>query len=128
MPKNPPGLGTIGRLQVRPNSSNVHIRRGFFLTVDFRHAQDRILDSMESALQSAVQDLIQNIGLRLNRILNCPPVVFDVSCVAAVRTGVEKERLAGTRNCLWSRTRRCVRIEGRTDFHDLCSVRRRSQP
>src|ERR1700693_5106510 len=28
------------------------------------------------------------------RSLNCPPVVFDVSCVAAVRTGVEKERLA----------------------------------
>jgi len=91
----PAGLGTIGRLQVRPNSSNV-IPGEVFLTVDFRHPQDRILDSMESALQNAVQDLIRSssTGLRLNRILNCPPVVFDVSCVAAVRTGVEKERLA----------------------------------
>src|SRR5258708_31594027 len=92
----PAGLGTIGRLQVRPNSSNV-IPGEVFLTVDFRHPQDRILDSMESALQNAVQYLIRSssTGLRLNRILNCPPVVFDVSCVAAVRTGVEKERLAG---------------------------------
>jgi N-carbamoyl-L-amino-acid hydrolase len=91
----PAGLGTIGRLQVRPNSSNV-IPGEVFLTVDFRHPQDRILDSMESALQNAVQDLIRSssTGLRLNRILNCPPVVFDVSCIAAVRTGVEKERLA----------------------------------
>jgi len=51
---------------------------------------------MESALQNAVQDLIRSstTGVRLNRIWNCPPVVFDMSCIAAVRTGVEKERLA----------------------------------
>jgi N-carbamoyl-L-amino-acid hydrolase len=89
----PAGLGTVGRLQVRPNSSNV-IAGEVFLTVDFRHPQDRILDSMESALQNAVQDRSSSTGVRLNRILNCPPVVFDVSCVAAVRTGVEKEQLA----------------------------------
>src|SRR5260370_16388228 len=33
-------------------------------------------------------------GVRLNLMLNCHPVVFHVSCVAAVRTGVEKERFA----------------------------------
>jgi N-carbamoyl-L-amino-acid hydrolase len=66
------------------------------LTVDLRHPEDRILDSMESALQNAVQNLIRSstTGVTLNRILNCPPVVLDMSCVAAVRTGVEKERFA----------------------------------
>src|SRR5258708_19475841 len=75
----PAGLGTIGRLQVRPNSSNV-IPGEVFLTVDFRHPQDRILDSMESALQNAVQDLIppSSTRLRFNRFLNCPPLIFPV--------------------------------------------------
>jgi N-carbamoyl-L-amino-acid hydrolase len=91
----PAGVGTVGRLQVRPNSSNV-IPGEVFLTVDFRHPEDHVLDSMESALENAVEDLIRSstTGVTLNRIWNCPPVVFDTNCVAAVRSGVEQEGLA----------------------------------
>jgi beta-ureidopropionase / N-carbamoyl-L-amino-acid hydrolase len=91
----PAGVGTVGRLQVRPNSSNV-IPGEVFLTVDFRHPEDRVLDSMEAALEKVIDDLIRSsrTGVTLNRIWNCPPVVFDANCVAAVRSGVEKERLA----------------------------------
>jgi beta-ureidopropionase / N-carbamoyl-L-amino-acid hydrolase len=91
----PSGVGTVGRLQVRPNSSNV-IPGEVFLTVDFRHPEDGVLDSMESALEETVKDLAGSspTGIRLNLIWNCPPVVFDTNCVAAVRSGVEKEQLA----------------------------------
>jgi beta-ureidopropionase / N-carbamoyl-L-amino-acid hydrolase len=82
----PAGVGTVGRLQVRPNSSNV-IPGEVFLTIDFRHPEDLVLDSMEAALGAAIEGIkkTSKTGVDWKQTWNCPPVVFDKNCVTAVR-------------------------------------------
>src|SRR5262249_41593471 len=46
----PPAVGTVGLLEVKPNSRNV-IPGEVFLTVDFRHPQSATLDAMETQLK-----------------------------------------------------------------------------
>jgi N-carbamoyl-L-amino-acid hydrolase len=90
----PPAVGTVGLLEVKPNSRNV-IPGEVFLTIDFRHPQDAVLDTMESDLGKAVAAIRSDTGLdaEWKRIWESPPVAFDPDCIACVREGAEKSGL-----------------------------------
>ena len=49
----PSAVGTVGLVEVKPNSRNV-IPGEVFFTVDFRHPDDAVLDVMERELFAAV--------------------------------------------------------------------------
>jgi N-carbamoyl-L-amino-acid hydrolase len=87
----PSAVGTVGLVEVKPNSRNV-IPGHVFFTVDFRHPDDAVLDQMERKLLESVPTIAQEIGLEpeVNKVWDSPAVRFDPNCIAAVRTGIEK--------------------------------------
>jgi beta-ureidopropionase / N-carbamoyl-L-amino-acid hydrolase len=84
----PHAVGTVGTIEVSPNSRNV-VPGQVFLTVDLRHPHDDVLDAMEQELGATVREVCEPLGLSqtLNRIWRNPPVHFDAGCIAAVRKG-----------------------------------------
>jgi N-carbamoyl-L-amino-acid hydrolase len=87
----PSAVGTVGLVEVKPNSRNV-IPGHVFFTVDFRHPEDAVLDVMERKLMDAVQAVAAEIGLEAlpKKVWDSPAVRFDAECIAAVRAGTEK--------------------------------------
>jgi N-carbamoyl-L-amino-acid hydrolase len=84
---SPHGRGTVGFLQVRPNSRNV-IPGEVRLSVDLRHAHEHALEFMEADLREVAAQIAESLGLicTLQRVTAYAPVQFDAGCVAAVRT------------------------------------------
>jgi len=84
----PLAVGTVGLLEVKPNSPNV-VPGEVFFTVDFRHPDAATLASMEEDLTAAGFTLADESGLtvELRKILDMPPVSFDPDCIACVREG-----------------------------------------
>ncbi len=82
----PLAVGTVGMVEVSPNSRNVVPGR-VLLSVDLRHTEARVLDAMEQMLQQALREVCESLGLAstLNKIWSNPPVHFDAGCIAAVR-------------------------------------------
>lgn len=82
----PYGCGTVGMVDVFPNSRNV-IPGRVAMTLDLRHSDNDVLDSMHDAIEKAVSEIAADIGLdaELERIFHYQPVHFDESCVNAVR-------------------------------------------
>jgi N-carbamoyl-L-amino-acid hydrolase len=70
----PSAVGTVGLMEVKPNSRNV-IPGHVFLTVDFRHPDDAVLEHA------------------IRKVWDSPAVRFDADCIAAVRAGAEKAGL-----------------------------------
>jgi beta-ureidopropionase / N-carbamoyl-L-amino-acid hydrolase len=87
----PLAVGTVGLVEVKPNSRNV-IPGHVFFTVDFRHPDDAVLDIMESKLMSAIADVAKDVWLEFTakKVWDSPAVHFDAECIAAVRKGTEK--------------------------------------
>lgn len=84
----PDGCGTVGMMQVMPNSRNVIPGRVFF-TVDLRHPDAGVLQTMGEELGKVVTEVAEAIGLTVdfNEIWYSPPVVFAPHLVASVRGG-----------------------------------------
>ena len=82
----PAAVATVGMVEVKPNSRNV-VPGEVFLTVDLRHPEAQVLDSMEAMLTSGADQACASLGLGvvLNKIWDQPPVRFDAECVACVR-------------------------------------------
>jgi len=82
----PDGRGTVGFMQVRPNSRNVVAGEARF-SVDLRHSEDSALEKMESMLREACARVSKErrIDCRVERVAHSVPVHFDAACVAAVR-------------------------------------------
>ena len=82
----PLAVGTVGLMEVRPNSPNV-IPGDVFFTVDLRHPETEILDSMERLLTATADQVCSGLGLGVvvTKIWDQPPVRFDPGCVACVR-------------------------------------------
>lgn len=87
----PHAVGTVGLLEVTPNSRNV-IPGQVFFTVDFRHPEDAVLAQMEAKLYAAIDEVAAGIGLEVEhkKVWDSPPVKFDPDLIAAVRNGAEK--------------------------------------
>ncbi len=87
----PPAVGTVGLVEVRPNSRNV-VPGEVFFTVDFRHPDDTVLDAMEDEFRAALAEVLPPLGLEFDeqRIWNSPAVKFAPDLIACVRHGAEQ--------------------------------------
>lgn len=90
----PHGVSTVGVLQANPGSRNT-IPGQVFFSVDLRHPEQTTLDAMDAALKAAAQEVQADSGCQvaIERIWHSPPILFDESCVAAVRQGALKAGL-----------------------------------
>jgi beta-ureidopropionase / N-carbamoyl-L-amino-acid hydrolase len=90
----PNAVGTVGLIEVKPNSRNV-IPGEAFLTVDFRHPQEQTLELMEAALMQAAGKAAEETGTTVDckRIWRSEPVVFDPACVTCVKEGAAEAGL-----------------------------------
>ena len=86
----PHGRGTVGFMQVAPNSRNV-VPGEVKFSVDFRHPTDDGLRAMEQALRAACERVGTecNVQVRAEEVVYFPPCHFDPACVAAVRSGAQ---------------------------------------
>src|SRR5262249_20243186 len=86
----PLAVGTVGRIEAKPNSPNVIPGEAFF-TVDFRHPETSVLDSMEQMLTGVTDQVCGALGLGavVTKVWDQPPVRFDPDCVACVRAATE---------------------------------------
>ena len=84
----PHGRGTVGFMQVSPNSRNVVPGEARF-SVEFRHPDDAGLKRMEQALRAACAQAGGDcrVEVRAEEVVYFPPCRFDAGCVAAVREG-----------------------------------------
>jgi beta-ureidopropionase / N-carbamoyl-L-amino-acid hydrolase len=82
----PLAVGTVGSMEVKPNSPNV-VPGEVFFTVDLRHPEAPLLDTMEQIFLREVDNVCRPLGLdvKLTKIWDQPPVRFDDACVDAVR-------------------------------------------
>jgi beta-ureidopropionase / N-carbamoyl-L-amino-acid hydrolase len=84
----PLAVGTVGMIEVAPNSRNV-VPGGVLFGIDLRHPDDAVLDAMEQETGAALREVCEPLGLSwtLDRIWGNAPVRFDAGCIAAVRHG-----------------------------------------
>lgn len=86
----PDAVGTVGLIESKPNSRNV-IPGEVFLTVDFRHPDEKALDVLEMQLREALTEILPSLQLafRENRIWASPPVHFSPDLIDCVRVAVK---------------------------------------
>lgn len=82
-----PGVGTVGCVDVHPNSRNVVPGR-VELSVDLRHPRDDQLDVMEADLRNEISARLKDgFAITLSEHWRSPAVKFDPLCVDAVAEG-----------------------------------------
>ena len=86
----PHGRGTVGYLQVKPNSINV-VPGEVVFSIDIRHATAEGLDAMEAAVRAACEEIAHESGttLSLADISRFAPTRFDPFMVEAVRKAAQ---------------------------------------
>lgn len=84
--KHPPAVLTVGLIESHPNSRNV-IPGSVFFTVDLRHPEAAMLDTIEAELSRELPAIAarSKVGLEFTRTWDSAPVRFDAGCIAAVR-------------------------------------------
>ena len=82
----PNGRGTVGFMQVKPNSRNV-IPGEVQFSVDLRHADDGQLEQMEQEMRAACAKFAdaERCTVKVDRVASYPASKFDSACVTAVR-------------------------------------------
>ncbi len=86
----PHGRGTVGALDVHPNSRNVIPGRVKF-TVDLRAADDASLSSMDAALRAACASAADNarVAIDVEQVVYFAPQPFEPGLIAAVRDSAD---------------------------------------
>ncbi len=87
----PAGRGTVGFMQVKPNSRNV-VPGEVRLSVDLRHADKARLDLMEAELRQACEKIEHRGGVRIEMkcVTDYPPLAFDDGLVGSVRSSAQE--------------------------------------
>ncbi|MCE2969963.1 MAG: Zn-dependent hydrolase [Burkholderiales bacterium] len=82
----PDGRGTVGYVDVFPNSRNVIPGRVKF-SVDFRHPDDAGLAAMEAALRAAVERIAADgkVRIEVQQVVYFPPTPFDAELQESIR-------------------------------------------
>ena len=82
----PYGRGTVGMVQVHPNSRNV-IPGQVKFSIDLRNVSDTLLNTMHDEITAFTTAIAARTGLRvqLERVSHYPPCPFEEGCVQAVR-------------------------------------------
>jgi N-carbamoyl-L-amino-acid hydrolase len=85
-----PACGTVGFMQVFPNSRNT-IPGQITMGVDLRHPDDDVLSKMDTELGAYLAELPQmaDVEIAVDPYWYYAPVDFDAGCIAAVRAGAE---------------------------------------
>jgi N-carbamoyl-L-amino-acid hydrolase len=80
--------GTVGFMQVKPNSRNV-VPGEVRMTVDFRNARDATLSAMVAELRKNISSIEKETrtAIALNEVVYFPPSEFAPDLVASVREG-----------------------------------------
>jgi N-carbamoyl-L-amino-acid hydrolase len=86
----PTAVGTVGRVQVRPNSPNV-VPGAVTMTVDLRHPDDTALQAMEDVMLAAIARVAaeEKVEIATRKLYDIAAVRFDPECVAAVRAAAQ---------------------------------------
>jgi len=86
----PNGRGTVGFMQVRPNSRNV-IPGEVSMSVDFRHPDDEALATMDRELRAAAATIARDLRLEceLKQVVAFPASHFNVDCIDSVQRATE---------------------------------------
>ncbi len=90
--KYPPyGRGTVGFVQVHPNSRNV-IPGTVKFSIDLRNVDNERLDTMDKEIRAFIEKTSKESGLpiSLEQVSYFPPCPFEKGCVEAVRSGAER--------------------------------------
>jgi N-carbamoyl-L-amino-acid hydrolase len=87
----PDAVGAVGLIENKPNSRNV-IPGEVFFSVDFRHPEETVLDTMEAKFRAALADVMPPLQLTYTeaRIWQSPPVKFAPELIECVRIGAAK--------------------------------------
>jgi N-carbamoyl-L-amino-acid hydrolase len=87
----PYGRGTVGMVQVFPNSRNV-IPGQVKFSIDLRNVNDELLNTMHEEMLAFVAKTRADTGLSIDieRVSYYPPCPFHPDCVGAVRAATEK--------------------------------------
>ena len=87
----PNALGTVGHIEVFPNSRNVIAGKSIF-TIDFRSPDINKLDYMDNELRSIAKDICKkyDVKLEINQIGGFDPVSFDKECLNHIRNSAKK--------------------------------------
>jgi N-carbamoyl-L-amino-acid hydrolase len=87
----PYGRGTVGMVQVFPNSRNV-IPGQVKFSIDLRNVNDELLNTMHDEITVFVERtrLESGLGVALERVSYYPPCPFHPDCVDAVRKATAK--------------------------------------
>tara|TARA_R110001583_G_scaffold9433_4_gene44754 strand:- start:141 stop:1370 length:1230 start_codon:yes stop_codon:yes gene_type:complete len=82
---HPPGCGTVGFMNVLPNSRNT-IPGEIAMSIDLRHPIDEELTLMDAELKAAVAEIEkQGVAIDLDPFWYYEPIHFDSACIDAVR-------------------------------------------
>ena len=86
----PYGRGTVGMVQVFPNSRNV-IPGEVKFSIDLRNVNDELLNTMHEEMLAFIEATRQKTGLTIDieRVSYYPPCPFHPECVGAVRKATE---------------------------------------
>jgi N-carbamoyl-L-amino-acid hydrolase len=86
----PDGRGTVGFVQVKPNSRNV-VPGEVGFSVDFRHAEQAGLDRMDAAMRREFGSIADagRLQVAIEPVVKFDPCVFDAACVGGVRRAAE---------------------------------------
>jgi beta-ureidopropionase / N-carbamoyl-L-amino-acid hydrolase len=86
----PNAVGTVGAIENKSNSRNV-VPGEVFLSVDFRHPDEKCLDWMEMQLRNALAETLtpMQLAFRENRIWASPAVHFSPELIDCVGVAVE---------------------------------------
>ena len=86
----PTAVGTVGRVEVEPNSPNV-IPGVVRMTVDLRHHDDATLETMEKSLYAAIERIAaeEKVQIETKKLHDLAAIKFHPDCVAAVRAAAE---------------------------------------
>ncbi len=87
----PHGRGTVGMVQVHPNSRNVIPGRVKF-SIDLRNSSDALVDQMADEVKAYAADLAKKTGLsiQIELVSSYPAQAFHEDCKAAVARAAEK--------------------------------------
>ena len=84
----PDGRGTVGFMQVKPNSRNV-IPGHVAMSVDLRHPDDAALAAMDAELKAAARAIADDLRLEcdVKPVASFAACRFDAPCIELVRAG-----------------------------------------
>jgi beta-ureidopropionase / N-carbamoyl-L-amino-acid hydrolase len=87
----PHGRGTVGMVQVRPNSRNVIPGRVTF-SVDLRNATDELVDTMAEEVRSFGDRVARErgVGVRMDLVSSYPAQAFDAGCLQTIAQAAAK--------------------------------------